>query len=336
MYVSPERVAGSTAANPRDTLDRSRPRIPPSPTFGAPRWPPRGRRWTRGPPRASSRRWQSAPPWLGWTRGPCSAWPQRRRRAAAPPAIYHRHVSIIAGVSVGCGSVVCVWACGEVPGVLLLGLPSPPRLELGRQQSQHRVLEAVGMAESAVVRDGDRRRRRRPRCPTRGGEGVDAGGQVRVRVARRGPGGRGEQQDLLPAPAGTEAEDGAELHGAGPGHGGGGGAHADSQTLSFLLFVFFSRRAEEQWGRDGREGGREDRRCGLFGGTAHTRAQVIWKGIGTSAHRGASHASCIQHASLSCFSLLLQAGGTHPRPRRQEEKEKKNGHETTPTPTLAD
>ena len=42
--------------------------------------------------------------------------------------------------------MLCVWACGEVLGVLLLGLPSPPRLELGRQQSQHRVLEAVGLA----------------------------------------------------------------------------------------------------------------------------------------------------------------------------------------------
>ena len=94
---------------------------------------------------------------------------------ALPLRLQFTIVSIIAGVSVGCGSVVCVWACGEVPGVLLLGLPSPPRLELGRQQSQHRVLEAVGMAESAVVRDGDRRRRRRPRCPTRGGEVVDAG-----------------------------------------------------------------------------------------------------------------------------------------------------------------
>mmetsp|Transcript_8498 Transcript_8498/g.27170 ORF Transcript_8498/g.27170 Transcript_8498/m.27170 type:complete len:238 (+) Transcript_8498:242-955(+) len=86
---------------------------------------------------------------------------------------------------------------GGLEGLAQLGLSGggalPLRLELGRQQSQHRVLEAVGMAESAVVRDGDRRRRRRPRCPTRGGEGVDAGGQVRVGVARRRPGGRGER-----------------------------------------------------------------------------------------------------------------------------------------------
>ena len=148
------------------------------------------------------------------------------------------------------------------------------------------------------------------------------------------PGGRGEQQDLLPAPAGTEAEDGAELHGAGPGHGGGGGAHADSQTLSFLLFVFFSRRAEEQWGRDGREGGREDRRCGLFGGTAHTRAQVIWKGIGTSAHRGASHASCIQHASLSCFSLPSAGQSTTATatPARKEKEKKTVTRQPQPQP----
>ena len=51
------------------------------------------------------------------------------------------------------------------PGVLLLGLPSPPRLELGRQQSQHRVLEAVGLAEG---------RRRPSRRPARADDGRGA------------------------------------------------------------------------------------------------------------------------------------------------------------------
>ena len=91
----------------------------------------------------------------------------------------------------------------------------------------------------------------------------------------------------------------------------------------------------------GREGGRE----GGEGGSAlrsfrwhstHTRTGYMerYRHIGASAHRGTSHASCIQHASL----VLLQppfCRPIHDRDASQEER-KKNGHETTPPPTLAD
>ena len=90
--------------------------------------------------------------------------------------------------------------------------------------------------------------------------------------------------------------------------------------LSFFLFFF---RGGQRSNGDGREGGREDRRCGLFGGTAHTRAQVIWKGIGTSEHRHiAAHRTHPASSMRPCpaSASLLQG---NPRPRRQPGKRKK-------------
>ena len=105
--------------------------------------------------------------------------------------------------------------------------------------------------------------------------------------------------------------------------------------LSFFCFFRGGQRSNGDGREGGREGGREDRRCGLFGGTAHTRAQVIWKGIGTSEHRHiAAHRTHPASSMRPCpaSASLLQG---NPRPRRQPGKrKKKNGHETTPTPTL--
>ena len=88
-------------------------------------------------------------------------------------------------------------------------------------------------------------------------------------------------------------------------------------------------------GTGGREGGRIGV-AGLFGGTAHTRTQVIWKGIGTSEHRHiAAHRTHPASSMRPCpasASFCRQAARIHDRDARKRKKKKTVTRNPNPNP----